>query len=137
MMRRFSFAILPRPFFFPFRSRTLRSIPVPGQGRSSSSRNSGKNAFNSPDTLGYSSFISASASTMAHMQTSLEYHLLSAGTTYHGASGKKYDVSFPHTPSGTGPRTRVRGCPPLKTSSSCAGCPAAPEGAFSVPHWKG
>ena len=28
----------------------------------------------------------ARASTMAHMQTSREYHLLSAGTTYHGAS---------------------------------------------------
>ena len=84
------------PFFFlPF-FRGLFSFPsVPGlfvqslspdRGRSSSSRNSGKNAFNSPDTLGYSSFIYASASTMAHMQTSLEYHLLSAGTTYHGAS---------------------------------------------------
>lgn len=75
---------LMRRFLSAFPNAAL--IPAPGQGRSSSSRNLGKNSFNSPETFGYSSLISARASTMAHMQTSREYHLLSAGTTYHGAS---------------------------------------------------
>ena len=128
LMRRFSLRISecrsnPRPW--------TGGVPVPPGLW-------GKNSFNSPETFGYSSLISARASTMAHKQTSREYHLLSAGTTYHGASREEvWRIISSYAFWYWSQQFRVHEYPLQKTSNFCPEYPAVPKGVFSVPLGKG
>src|SRR5204863_7395851 len=59
-----------------------------GASASSAPRNFSSSFSAAPSTLGNSSFNSSIVSTIASAMTRRANHLLSAGTTYHGASGR-------------------------------------------------